>query len=143
MKRLTFFLLGSKHAIALLKFSLLTLIEHNNDILHPAQYRYRLDNSTQMALLNVINQIEGANIAKKFKHITFWDIRRAFDSIPCNLQRLAWMRLGVPRDVTDWFVELDDGGLSFIATPLYSTEKSLRSPEELLRRDTNMSASPA
>ena len=104
---------------------------------------YRLDNSTQMALLNVINQIEGANIEKKTKHITFWDIRRAFNFIPRNLQRLAWTRLGEPRDITDWFVELDDGGLSFIATPLYSTENSLRSPAELLRRDTNISASHA
>jgi hypothetical protein len=54
-----------------------------------------------MALLNAINEIEDAHDKKETKHITLWDIRRAFDSIPRPVQKAAWMRLGVPRDVTD------------------------------------------
>jgi hypothetical protein len=42
-----------------------------------------------MALLNVVNDIEGAIHNKETKHITFWDIRRAFFSISKNLQKLG------------------------------------------------------
>jgi len=115
---------------------------HNNDVLHPAQYGYRLDNGTHMALFNVINQIEDATHNNKTKHITFWDIRRAFDSIPRNMQKLAWTRLGVPLDVAEWFVDLDDGGLSFISTPLYHRDKNLKTPEEMGNSNTHFSAAP-
>ena len=115
---------------------------HNNDVLHPAQYGYRLDNGTHMALFNVINQIEDATHNNKTKHITFWDIRRAFDAIPRNMQKLAWTRLGVPLDVAEWFVDLDDGGLSFISTPLYHRDKNLKTPEEMGFSNTHFSAAP-
>jgi hypothetical protein len=81
-------------------------------------------------MFNVINQIEdSSHIGSTTKHITFWDNKRAFDSIPRNLQKLAWVRLGVPQDVAEWFVELDDGGLSFISSPLYHCDKDIKSPE--------------
>ena len=115
---------------------------HNNDVLHPAQYGYRLDNGTHMALFNVINQIEDATHNHKTKHITFWDIRRAFDSIPRNMQKLAWTRLGVPLDVAEWFVDLDDGGLSFISSPLYHRDKNLKTPQEMGQSNTHFSAAP-
>ena len=97
-----------------------------------------------MALFNVINQIEGAQHTRTTtKRITFWDIKRAFDSIPRNLQKLAWMRLGVPLDVAEWFINLDDGGLSFISTPLYHNEKHLKTPEEMQSADTHFSPATA
>ena len=104
---------------------------HENDVLHPKQYGYRLDQGTHMALFSVLNEIEGANHTKTTKHATFWDIRRAFDSIPRNIQKLAWVRLGVPMDVAEWFVELDDGGLSFISTPYFHMNKDLKTPSNL------------
>ena len=104
---------------------------HENDVLHPKQYGYRLDQGTHMALFSVLNEIEDANHTKKNKHSTFWDIKRAFDSIPRNIQKLAWIRLGVPMDVAEWFVELDDGGLSFISTPYFHLHKGLRTPSNL------------
>jgi hypothetical protein len=61
---------------------------HEADVLHGEQSGYRLDQGIMMSLLQVINQIEGAIYSDKYdtsKHITFWDIRRAFDSIPRNL----------------------------------------------------------
>ena len=120
----------------------INLVWHTNKVLHPAQYGYQLDNGVHMALFNTINQIEGARMDKETKHITFWDIRRAFDSIPRTLQKLAWMRLGVPRDVTEWFVELDDHGLTFIYTPYYAHNSQLHNPEDMLREDNHMSANP-
>ena len=58
---------------------------HENKVLHPAQYGYTLDNGVQMALFNTISKIEGAHKHQQSKFITFWDIRRAFDSVPRNL----------------------------------------------------------
>jgi hypothetical protein len=115
------------------------LVWHNNDVLHSKQYGYRLDKSTQMALFTVINEMEDAQHAKATKHITFWDIKRAFDSIPRNIQKLAWVRLGVPKDVAEWFVELDDGGLSFISSPFYHLNKDLHSPESMAGKNTHFS----
>ena len=65
------------------------LVWHHHDVLHTDQYGYRLDNGTPMALLTVINEIEGAIHKKTTKNITFWGIKRAFDSIPRNLQKLV------------------------------------------------------
>ena len=104
---------------------------HDLDLLHPSQYGYRLDNGTLMALHTIQNDIEDARHTKKRKLLTFWDINRAFDSIPRNIQKLAWIRLGVPDDIAEWFVGLDDGGLSFIDTPHYQRTKALRSIKHL------------
>ena len=118
------------------------LIWHNNDVLHPRQYGYRLDQGTQMALFSVLNELEDAQHTKRTKHATFWDIRRAFDSIPRNLQKLAWVRLGVPKNVAEWFVELDDGGLSFISSPFYHLNKNIHTPEQLHNKNTHFTQSP-
>jgi hypothetical protein len=72
-----------------------------------------------MSLLQVINQIEGAIHSDAYdtsKDITCWDIRRAFDSIPRNFQKIARMCMEVSKGVVEWFIELGDGGLSFIDT---------------------------
>ena len=115
---------------------------HNMSLLHASQYGYQLDNGTPMPLLNVLDEIEDAIHNDHTKHVTFWDIRRAFDSIPRNLQRLAWIRLGVPQDVAHWLVSLDDGGLSFIGSPHYFHTCSLRSAEELLQTSSHITKAP-
>ena len=93
------------------------LVWHHNDLLNSAQYGYRLDNGILMPLYNLLNSIEQAHCEATPTLITFWDMRRAFDSIPRNLQRLAWIRLGVPENIAEWFVSLDDNGLAFVDTP--------------------------
>jgi hypothetical protein len=52
------------------------------------------------------------------------------------------MRLGVPRDVTDWFVELDDHGLSFLSTPFFAQEQDLHTAKEMLQDDHYISKKP-
>jgi hypothetical protein len=115
---------------------------HVNDVLHPRQYGYRLDQGTHMALFTVLNQIEHANHAKETKNVTFWDIKRAFDSIPRNIQKLSWIRLGVPMDVAEWFVNLDDGGLSFISSPYYNLHKALKTPTKMKGHNTHFTDAP-
>jgi hypothetical protein len=106
------------------------------------EYGYQLDNGTPMTLLNVVNEIEGAIHNKETKNIIFWDIRRAFDSIPRNRQNLAWVRIGVPHNLAEWFVSLDDDGVfSFLFTPLYHQNKKLRTAKELMQTDEAFSPS--
>lgn len=115
---------------------------HQLGLLHPSQHGYRLDSGTTMALHTIINEIEDAHHKKKTKSLTFWDIKRAFDSIPRNIQKLAWLRLGVPIETAEWFVGLDDGGLSFISSPYYHHHKNLRSPSQLKANPGHFSGSP-
>jgi hypothetical protein len=113
---------------------------HDESVLHDAQGGYRLEQGTMMPLLQVINQIEDASHKGIEKHLTFWDIRRAFDSIPRNFQLLAWTRMGVSKETAQWFVQMDDGGLSFLDTPLYAADKQLHSHQEMLAGKSHMSS---
>jgi hypothetical protein len=69
---------------------------------------------THTAILHVLNSLEGANREDPL-FITFWDIRRAFDSIPKWLQRLAWARLGISE--IECFLSLNAVGTVTIRTP--------------------------
>ena len=94
-----------------------------------------------MPLINSINKVEKALHLNITTLVNFWDVRRAFDSIPRNLQRVAWVRLGVPPDVAEWFVQLDDGGLSYIATPHFFQKRKLHTSEQMADNVEHLSAS--
>lgn len=52
-----------------------------------------------------------------------WDIRRAFDSVPKWLQRLAWARLGLQTQDLEWFLKLDATGNVYIRTPEFESKR--------------------
>ena len=52
-----------------------------------------------------------------------WDIRRAFDSVPKWLQRLAWATLGMATDDLEWFLQLDAVGQIYIRTPEFESNR--------------------
>ena len=85
-------------------------------LLHPNQHGFRPQYGTHTAILHVLNRLEGAH-AEEPLFITFWDIRRAFDSIPKWIQRLAWARLGISEEDLEWFLGLDATGLITVRTP--------------------------
>jgi hypothetical protein len=117
------------------------LVWHHNEVLHPTQYGYLLDNGTEMPLINIINKVEKALHLIITTLVNFWDVRRAFDSIPRKLQRIAWVRLGVPPDIAEWFVQLDDGGLSYIATPHFFQKRKLRTSGQMSEHAEHFSVS--
>jgi hypothetical protein len=43
------------------------------------------------------------------------------------------MRMGVAKEVSEWFIQLDDGGLSFIGTPLYANTSALHVHKDMLK----------
>ena len=89
-----------------------------------------------MPLYNLLNKIEHAHQTSAPTMVNFWDMRRAFDSIPRNLQRLAWQRLGVPQDTAEWFVSLDEGGQAFVDTPLFKHQRTFRTAADIRRSRT-------
>jgi hypothetical protein len=48
------------------------------------------------------------------------------------------MRMGVSKEVVEWFIELGDGRLSFIDTLLYANTSNLHSHKELLKGKKHM-----
>lgn len=63
-------------------------------LLHSNKNGFRTQHGTHTAILHVLDHL-GRVGGTTPTNITFWDIRRAFDSVPKWLQRLAWARLGL------------------------------------------------
>jgi hypothetical protein len=51
------------------------------NILHPNQHGFRWQRGTHTAVYYLLNQLELANEGPPI-HLTMWDIRRAFESVP-------------------------------------------------------------
>ena len=117
------------------------LIWHNSHLLNTNQYGYRLHSGINMPLYNILNHIEMAHTQGVPTIITFWDIKRAFDSIPRNLQKLAWVRLGLSIEDATWFVDLDDGGHSFLITPFFEQSAKIMSSTNLLQNASHFHSS--
>ena len=49
--------------------------------------------------------------------------------------KLAWRRLGLPEDVADWITSLDEGGLTFPATPHVLLNQELRESADMASCD--------
>ena len=77
-------------------------------VLHPSQHGFQKGHGTDTANLQLVNVMEEAKLKKMNLYGSSWDMRRAFDSVSKAVIRLAWQRLGVPDDITDWLVRLDE-----------------------------------
>ena len=97
---------------------------HRHGLLHPNQHGFRMKHGTHSAILQVLNHLEqvGGTVPT---HLTFWDIRRAFDSVPKWLQRLAWARLGLDPADLEWFLNLDEVGRIIIRSPYQQSRMTL------------------
>ena len=112
-------------------------IWEKHDILHPSQCGYRWRRGTSTAITQVVNAMEAArdNPQSNPLYCTFWDYKAAFDSIPRNLMRLAWSRLGVPDEHLAWLTSLDEEGLTFFLSPYMANRLDTRQPELLVHPD--------
>ena len=106
-----------------------------NQSLHPSQHGYRWRNGTDHAIARAQNKIEAAKTAGTTMQAALWDIKAAFDSVPRPLMKLAWRRLGLPDDVADWITQLDEGGLTFPATPHVLLNQQHRDTNVMGRED--------
>jgi hypothetical protein len=72
---------------------------------------------TETAVADIVNGLEQAQLAGSDVYISSFDIKGAFPSVHYNVQRLAWMRVGVPASVLPWLVHMDLEGLGILRTP--------------------------
>ena len=84
--------------------------------LSDGQYGFRRARNTESPTSQVINALEEAAESATEIHESSWDIRRAFDSVPKSILTMSWERLGVPRHVADFIVNLDRGCLAVLLT---------------------------
>ena len=42
---------------------------------------------------------------------------KAFDTVSKNIQKIAWSRLGVPKNVVDWLTDMDTDGVTVVRSP--------------------------
>jgi hypothetical protein len=119
--------------------------------LHPSQHGYHWNNNgTDDATFRAQDKVEQAKTTDSALFAALWDIRAAFDSVPRTLIKLAWSRLGLPKDVADWITSLDEGGLTFLATPHVLLNQELHESVDmasgdgsfLLRRDLGFLSEP-
>ena len=88
-----------------------------NGLLDDSQSAYRAGRGTENALMQVINGLEEAEECATNYYGTSWDKKRAFDSLSRNAARLALYRLGVPADVCEMLVGIDNEGKTVVRTP--------------------------
>lgn len=110
-----------------------------HQVLHHAQSGYRWRRSTSTAIIQLTDAIEAARHQPDSDPLfaTFWDYKAAFDSIPRNLMRLAWARLGVPDEYVQWLTNLDEEGLTFFLSPYMANKLQTRQEEDLLSSPTD------
>jgi hypothetical protein len=65
-----------------------------------------------MEISQIINVLEDSPRSEVI--LTSWDIKRAFDSVSKPFAVAAWMRLGVPEFVAEYFVQMDVDGVTVI-----------------------------
>ncbi len=111
------------------------------NILHPNQHGFSWQRGTHTAILHLLNELELANEGPPI-HLTMWDIRRAFDSVPKWLQRLSWARLGMHYDDLEWFLNLDSLNHAYIRTSAFEASVQYTAPPTHLAFSSPMLHSP-
>ena len=86
------------------------------------QHGYLPKRGTDTANLQLLNTLETAWDEQRSLYGCSWDMKKAFDSVSKPLILLCWQRLGVPLDIAQWLVDLDDAGYTIVRTP-YALEQ--------------------
>ena len=87
------------------------------NVLQDNQAGFRAGYSTEVSLIQFINVLEQADTYKTPLRYTSYDISKAFDRPSKNLIRASWVRVGVPPEVADWLVLIDQNGRGYIKSP--------------------------
>jgi hypothetical protein len=88
-----------------------------DEVLTNGQYGFRKGRGCEAPTLQVLNALEDAEEAGTEIHGSSWDIKRAFDSVSKPILQMSWQRLGVPRHIAKYIVDLDKECLTIPLTP--------------------------
>ena len=86
---------------------------------------------TDTELLQILSALESSRDNQQGIDLMTWDIRKAFVSVGQNLQYLSWRRVGVPKTIAYWLVQLDVGGTFTVRSP-YIMNQLLQAPTSAL-----------
>ena len=95
----------------------ITTIWERESVLSNGQYGFRRSRGTESPTAQVINALEEAEESATEIHGSSWDIKRAFDSVPKSILVMSWERLGVPKRIAQYIVDLDRECLTVPLTP--------------------------
>ena len=90
---------------------------NKHDILHSSQHGFRPSRSTDTALMGLQTMFEQSSLSSSPLFLSSWDISKAFDSPSKNALRFSWTRLGVPTNIANFLVSLDEHGHTIVRTP--------------------------
>ena len=86
-------------------------------IFHVSQAGFRTHNGADGSLLQLVDVMESAQEFKQPLYLCSWDMSKAFDSPSKNLLKFAWTRLGVPKLIAEYLVNLDIDAHTVIRSP--------------------------
>jgi hypothetical protein len=109
-------------------------------VLEEDQHGFRPHRGTDSAIANMINALESAKEYSSQILLSSWDLKRAFDSVPKDILVWSWMRLGVPKALSLYLVEMDFHGNTVVKTPLTAKINASQGTKGLERQDWNFSA---
>eukprot|EP01042_Synura_sphagnicola_P001462 gene1462-biopygen1564 len=69
------------------------------------------------ANLRLLNTLETVWDEQRSLYGCSWNMKKAFDSVSKPLILLCWQRLGVPLEIAQWLVDLDEAGFTIVRTP--------------------------
>jgi len=78
-----------------------------DNVLVDGQYGFRKNKGYEAPALQVLNALVEAEEAGIEIHGSSWDIKRSFDSVSKPILQMSWQRLGVPRHIAKYIVDLD------------------------------------
>ena len=95
----------------------ITRLWNKHDSLHLSQHGFRAKRGTDTALMGLQAMFEQSALNDSSLFLSSWDISKAFDSLSKNALRFSWTRLGVPPQIADFLVKLDEKGTTIVRTP--------------------------
>ena len=96
-----------------------------NDVFYKSQYGFREKHSTQHAILDIVNKIQGNMDKGMYSCGIFVDLKKAFDTVNHTLLLEKLYHYGVRGVVNDWFSSYLDGRPQVTQIGEYTSEKEI------------------
>ena len=93
-------------------------------VIHNSQHAYTAERGVDTVHTQHRNMVEEAEEIAASLYYSSWDVKRAFDRVPKAAIRMALHRTGIPLELANYLVDLDEGGRTIVSTPL--TRRILR-----------------
>ena len=77
-----------------------------------AQHGTLSNRGSEGALVQFRNILEEARESCTDAFLSSWDVVKAFDRLEKNIQIMCWSRVGVPMELAEYLIAMDDAGVA-------------------------------